>query len=120
MSYFERLKQLRSQKKLTKRDMARYFQVAESTYGKWELGQRKPDLKTLTSLADFFNVSVDYLLGITDDPTQSEKDISLFEAEESLKRFVENKLGREPNTEELAIIEAAANGLIERLKKKTK
>lgn len=115
--YYERLKQLRLQKQLTKRDIAKYFNVAESTYGKWELGQRKPDLKTLASLADFFGVSVDYILGLADDPIKAEKDLSPAEAEEALRRFVENKLGRKPNEEELSIIEAAADGLIERLKK---
>ena len=71
--YYERLEQLRLQKKLSKREVANSFSVSESTYGKWELGQRKPDIDTISGLADFFSVSTDYLLGKTDNPIPSKK-----------------------------------------------
>lgn len=71
--YYKRLEELRLKTGLTKREIAEKFNIAESTYGKWELGKRKPDLDTLSSLAEFFDVSADYLLGKTMDPTPSRK-----------------------------------------------
>ena len=67
----QRLKQLREKKGLSQAGMARYFRVAQSTVGNWESGIREPDLDTITHIADFFEVSVDYLLGKTADPTPS-------------------------------------------------
>lgn len=66
--YYEKLKELREKKNLTKRDVAKQFNVSESTYGKWELGKRKPDLETIAAIAEFYAVSTDFLLGNTDDP----------------------------------------------------
>ncbi len=58
----ERLIRLREEKKLTKKDIAEFLKIDQSTYGKYELGKRQPDYDTLLKLADFFDVSVDYLL----------------------------------------------------------
>lgn len=116
--YFKRLEDLRAMKQLTKREVAKDFNVSESTYGKWELGQRKPDLDTIARIAEYYDVSIDYLLGKTDDPTPpSTKEASIADATEALKRYVENKLGREAHEDELMLVDAAADGLIERLKK---
>ena len=60
------LKELRKSRKLLQKDLARYLQVAESTYSYWEQGKFEPDTETLKKLADYFNVSVDYLLGRTE------------------------------------------------------
>jgi transcriptional regulator, XRE family len=57
------LKELRKSRKLLQKDLARYLQVAESTYSYWEQGKFEPDTETLKKLADYFDVSVDYLLG---------------------------------------------------------
>ena len=65
-----RLKELRKQRGLLQRDMANYLQVANSTYCYWEQGKIEIDFTTLSKLADYFGVSVDYLLGRTDTPTQ--------------------------------------------------
>lgn len=62
----EKLAQLRKEKNLTKKDVAIHLQIEQSTYGKYELGKRKPDYEMLLKLADFFGVSVDYLLGRSD------------------------------------------------------
>lgn len=57
------LKELRKSRKLLQKDLARYLQIAESTYSYWEQGKFEPDTETLKKLADYFDVSVDYLLG---------------------------------------------------------
>lgn len=62
------LRRLRSNKKLTQKKVADYLGVARSTYAMYETGATEPDHMTLTRLADFFGVSIDYILGRTDNP----------------------------------------------------
>lgn len=58
----EHLIELRKQKKLLQKDIAKYLNVSRPTYCTWENGQYEPDNKNLIKLADFFDVTVDYLL----------------------------------------------------------
>ena len=80
------LKELRKSRKLLQKDLARYLQVAESTYSYWEQGKFEPDTETLKKLADYFNVSVDYLLGRTEnnETTTTENLFKIKKAPESL------------------------------------
>lgn len=57
------LKKIRLERKLTQEELADYINVSKSTYSRYESGTTEPDMDTLNKLADFFNVSVDYLLG---------------------------------------------------------
>ena len=61
-----RLKELRKKANLTQIEFAKRFNIANGTVGNWESGNRQPDYKTLNEIANFFNVSVDYLLGRSD------------------------------------------------------
>ena len=54
---------LRKAKKLTQQDLADRMNVSTAAVCKWETGASVPDINTLCLLADFFNVSVDYILG---------------------------------------------------------
>jgi len=63
-----RLKQLRCQKNILQKDLAEKLSVSKSTVGMWETDSREPDLKMLVKIADYFNVSLDYLLGRTESP----------------------------------------------------
>ena len=64
MSAFQiRLKALREEKKMSQREFAEIFGVAQSTVGNWEAGIREPELETIKRLADYFDVSTDFLLG---------------------------------------------------------
>ena len=58
-----RLKELREQTGYSQYSFADKFGVAQSTVGSWEAGKREPNFDTMQRLADFFGVSVDYLLG---------------------------------------------------------
>ncbi|MCD8295789.1 MAG: helix-turn-helix domain-containing protein [Clostridia bacterium] len=58
----ERLKSLRKARGLKQEDVATFLGITKSAYGNYELGQREPSLASLVKLADYFNVSVDYLL----------------------------------------------------------
>ena len=107
--YYKRLKELRLKYQLTKREVAKALNVSESTYGKWELGQRKPDLDTISRLADYYCVSTDYLLGNSDDPNYSEiKHAPPLDAEARVNKALEDigllKAGEELTVEEQMII----------------
>ena len=64
----EKLKELRTKYGKTQEDIAKYLEVAPQTIYKYEKGINQPDLNTLSKLAEYFNVSTDYLLGRTNVP----------------------------------------------------
>jgi transcriptional regulator with XRE-family HTH domain len=57
------LKQLREQQNLTQIELAKTLKLADSTISLYESDKREPDYETLKKIADFFSVTVDYLLG---------------------------------------------------------
>lgn len=59
-----RLKELRTEKGLSQRQLGEALGFCNQTISFWESGQREPDLKALCSIATFFDVSIDYLLGL--------------------------------------------------------
>ena len=58
-----RLKELREQKGVKQQDVAEMIGYSVVTYARYEKGQREPDYQTLKKLANYFGVSVDYLIG---------------------------------------------------------
>jgi transcriptional regulator with XRE-family HTH domain len=65
----KRLKLLRNEKKLYQKDIAKELNLTQESISFYESGKREPDYKTLIKFADFYGVSVDYLLGRTDTRT---------------------------------------------------
>ena len=63
------LKNLRTSNSLTQDELSKSLKISRSTIGMYEKGAREPDFETLESIADFFNVDIDYLLGRTDKTT---------------------------------------------------
>lgn len=64
----KRLRILREKRGLTQAEVANLFNISTSTIGMYEQGRRDPDTAVLKKIADYFDVSADYLLGRTDDP----------------------------------------------------
>lgn len=62
----ERLKALRIAKGMSQMDLAKQLKISKSSINMYERGEREPGLETLESIADFFNVDLDYLLGKSD------------------------------------------------------
>lgn len=62
-----RIKEIRKQKKITAKEIADYVNVAESTMSLYENGKREPDYNTLLKIAEFLNVSIDFLFGNDND-----------------------------------------------------
>ena len=61
----DRLKTLRTEKGLIQKELAELLKVSPSTVGMYERNQRDPDTETIRFLADYFDVSADFLLGRT-------------------------------------------------------
>ena len=64
----ERLKKLRLQNKVTQKAIADSIGVTEVSLQRFEYGTSRPKLENVIKIADFFNVSLDYLVGRTDNP----------------------------------------------------
>ncbi|MBQ8343034.1 MAG: helix-turn-helix transcriptional regulator [Clostridia bacterium] len=62
----ERLKELREDRKLTQKQVAQLLGLHSITYLHYEKSQREPPLAVLANMAMLFDVSTDYLLGLTD------------------------------------------------------
>lgn len=68
----ERVKYLRKQHHLTQQQLADILHVSQQSIHKYEHGITTPDLDTLRTMANYFNTSVDYILGVTDIPNKIE------------------------------------------------
>ena len=66
MNYYQRLKKLREDNDLTQNDIAKVLKTTRQQVGKWETGNQMMGVDKYIILSKFYNVSVDYLLGLTD------------------------------------------------------
>ena len=69
-SFPDRLKELRKAKGVTQKAMAKFLDVTEQHYQRYEYGKHEPNLDAINKLADFFDVSLDYLTGRSDNPNR--------------------------------------------------
>lgn len=63
-----KFKKLRKQKKITQRKMAMDLNMSQNTISRYENGEREPSFAELIKIADYFDVSIDYILDRTDNP----------------------------------------------------
>ena len=66
----ERLRLLRSEKGVSQKQVASVLGITEDGYQNYEVGRRKPNFDIIPSIADFFDVSTDYLFGRSDNPAR--------------------------------------------------
>lgn len=84
------LKELRRTRKITQDKLSEVLGVSRSTISMWEIDASEPDTETVRRIANFFDVTADYLLGRTDDPNPldtkkpAQDDINLDELEFAL------------------------------------
>ena len=64
---YERIRNLREDRDLTQTDIAKHLGMSQTGYSKYETGENDIPTQILIKLADFYDTSVDYLLGRTDD-----------------------------------------------------
>lgn len=65
MEYWERIKSLREDNDLTQKNIAAYLNIAQNTYSQYENGKREIPISILVKLCLYFNVSSDYILGLS-------------------------------------------------------
>lgn len=71
----ERIRDLRKEKRITQTDLAKGIDVTQATVAAWEGGKAIPNASTLDSLANYFNVSADYILGRTNTKNPGSRDL---------------------------------------------
>ena len=71
----QRLKEIREDKDLKQSDVAKALGIKQQQYSEYEIGKRLIPINYLSALADFYNTSIDYLLGKTDERTPYPKSI---------------------------------------------
>lgn len=65
---YRRIRELREDKDLTQKDMAKILNCSQQVYSNYELGQRDIPTDVLIKLCRFHQVSTDYILGLSDEP----------------------------------------------------
>lgn len=63
----ERLKEIREDKDLYQKDVANALEIKQQQYSEYEIGKRLIPIDKLVKLAKFYNTSIDYLVGLTND-----------------------------------------------------
>ncbi len=63
-----RLKAIREDKDITQKTLSEFLNIRQNTYSQYENGQRQLPIDTLIRLAEYFDTSTDYILGLTDIP----------------------------------------------------
>jgi len=103
----QRISELRESQKLTQGELSSRLEITRASLSHYETGRRVPDYETLKKIADFFRVSVDYLIGRTEDPEPAiNENVKIFEEslelsdEKILERFTLTVDGRELTPEE--------------------
>ena len=96
-----RIKELREEKQISQKKLAEIIGTSQRNIGRWENEENEPSYLQLVKLADFFDVTVDYLIGRSDDfsnnvaPIQSnvtEKESRLLKAFSTLSALEQDKL----------------------------
>ena len=100
MKFAEILREERLNLGLNQVEFAKIFNVTKQTVSNWENGNRNPDSATLSKLADYFGVTVDYLLGRTDERTINKEKVKL---DSSIKTIAAHRLGNVEDLDDDAI-----------------
>jgi len=77
MEFSERLKNLRKQAHLTQTDVAEKLGISQQAYASWERGIKKPTQENLVKIAQVLNVSIDYLVGNSEEKSDELDNIEL-------------------------------------------
>jgi transcriptional regulator with XRE-family HTH domain len=92
MAFKDNFKRLRQEKNVAQKDLASFFSVAQTTISKWETGERTPSYEMLSKIADYFQVSTDYLLA--DTPTDAKFDLQMFSNNKASEVYIANAFGK--------------------------
>lgn len=105
-----RIALLRKSKKFTQEKLGELVNVSQRSVASWEAGERSPSISTLCDLADKFNVSVDWLLGRTDDEKSSNKKQPAAHGDEPLRLDIIRLIQSLPE-QDLPVLSAFLHGM---------
>lgn len=108
-----RIKEIRLSRNIKQIELAKELKIAQGTLSTWETGKYEPDNESLKKLADYFNVSVDFLLGRSDIPNAANPVVANKDTLSQKKKDIIEKLML-LSDEDLEILEAAADAIIAR------
>lgn len=91
--FSERLKNLRKAKKLSQYELAERLGFSRGKLANYEQGTREPDFETLETIANFFDVSTDYLLGVTSGQSQDKDELDIAKRLKQFEADLENSDG---------------------------
>ncbi len=109
----ERLKKIRKEKGVSQSDVAEILGISRQAYNHYETGRRDPSNESLNTLANYFSVSVDYLLGRTPAPNVTEPEQRI-EAYDLMPGYGYSDL----DDEDKEFVEAQMKHMVEQLLKK--
>ena len=84
-----RIKELRKQRELTQKELASAIGVTSGCLSHWEQGTRFPEFESIKALSIFFDVSIDYLTGITDEKQDAQAESILALMQDMTKEELE-------------------------------
>lgn len=99
----DRLKSLRKNSGYTQKELGEKLNVSGRVIGYYESNERFPDKDTLTDIADFFKVSVDYLLGRTDIKNSSSNKVDINNKEKDVEELLEETMSQILNQDGLML-----------------
>jgi transcriptional regulator with XRE-family HTH domain len=73
----KRLQEIRTNHKISQKELAQSLQVSQQTIAKWENGKATPNPNMIAKIANYFNISSDYLLGLSSIPSPKEEETFL-------------------------------------------
>jgi len=117
--FAKRLVELRREKGLSQGELADGLNMSRSTLANYEIGQRQPDFEMLIRLAEFFSVTTDYLLGVSENRLLQQTSPTPEQDEELNFVIAANKdgdYGKEPSPELRAIIKRIVNAELDKRK----
>ncbi len=105
-----RLFELMAKCKITQQQLSQATGISQGNISDWKNNRSAPKAEALVKIADYFNVTTDYLLGLTDDPGQKEKPLTV--SDEGL--LDEELIGRlcRLTPEELEKVDAFVQGIL--------
>ena len=89
MSFSDRIRQLRKENGLTQIELAKDINISDSTIKRYEIGPAEPTMTAIITLANYFNVSTDFLLGLSDirDPGIVQKTDAVIERDQLVTQY---------------------------------
>ena len=116
MKFGDRIALLREKAGLTQEELAQQLGISRAALAKYEKSLREPDYETLNKIADFFDVSIDYLLGSSRDG--SSKKLDIMELERRLREGEITYKGKPLSEEQCEILADFLEVILKREKKK--